>query len=360
VRVVARAAHDLGHRTVVADDLPAFDPSMAPADPSLEVIEMHGAGELRFRYQLTSQRLGLNHRFESPRITGDAVGYFGGFYARIEKEWKTANQNPRMFQRLLRALGVQLGEQLLPRDLRLKLWQLKGKLQGLQILSDETYIPWEMVHLKHPDEPLPRGESHFLGQLGLVRSMWESAPASKIVVRPGGARTLVPTYPSPRVALPQAQKERDWFAERFASTPLPATSEDVLDAFEVAGDFDLLHVACHGDLADRDAWLILEGSTRKGKWYPDKLSASLVAASADLGKGTDHRPMVFLNACKVARQEDLLSSACGWAPTLLRAGAGALIAPMWKVYFLYRNQIMMYRQAAGPIWIWPALALILP
>ncbi len=330
VRVVARLALPTT-QVVMADDLPAFDPSLAPADPSLEVIEMRSSEGLRFRYQLTSVRLGLNHRFESPRITADAETYFGDLYNRIEKEWKTANQNPRMFQRLLRALGTQLGEQLLPREMRIKLWDLRDKLHGLQILSDETYIPWEILHLKHPDQPLPRGESHFLGQLGLVRSMWETTPASRIIVRPGRALTLVPTYPNRRLALPEAQAEREWFESKFSAGQLPPNSEDVLDAFEQPGDFDLLHIACHGDLADRDAWLILEGTTRKGKWYPDKLSASLVAATADLGKGTEGRPFVFLNACKVARQEKLLSSAVGWAPTLLGAGAGAVVAPMWKV-----------------------------
>ncbi len=41
-------------------------------------------------------------------------------------------------------------------------------------------------------------------------------------------------------------------------------------------------------------------------------------------------------------------------------GVGTLISPLWKLYFLYRNQIMMYRSAAGPFWIWPALMVILP
>lgn len=39
---------------------------------------------------------------------------------------------------------------------------------------------------------------------------------------------------------------------------------------------------------------------------------------------------------------------------------GGRIQPMWKLYFLYRNQLMMYRQAAGDILFWPALLLVLP
>lgn len=33
------------------------------------------------------------------------------------------------------------------------------------------------------------------------------------------------------------------------------------------------------------------------------------------------------------------------------------IAPLWKVYFMYRNQLMVYRRVAGPVLFWPLLAL---
>jgi hypothetical protein len=36
------------------------------------------------------------------------------------------------------------------------------------------------------------------------------------------------------------------------------------------------------------------------------------------------RPLVFRNACKVARAEHLLTGFSGWAPALLRTGAGAV------------------------------------
>lgn len=36
------------------------------------------------------------------------------------------------------------------------------------------------------------------------------------------------------------------------------------------------------------------------------------------------------------------------------------ITPLWKAYYLQRNRILMYRKAAGPILIWPVLALFLP
>ena len=33
------------------------------------------------------------------------------------------------------------------------------------------------------------------------------------------------------------------------------------------------------------------------------------------------------------------------------------IAPLWKVYYMYRNQLLVYRAAAGPVLFWPILAL---
>ena len=33
------------------------------------------------------------------------------------------------------------------------------------------------------------------------------------------------------------------------------------------------------------------------------------------------------------------------------------VTPLWKIYYLYRNQLMVYRKAAGPILFWPIAAL---
>jgi GT2 family glycosyltransferase len=33
------------------------------------------------------------------------------------------------------------------------------------------------------------------------------------------------------------------------------------------------------------------------------------------------------------------------------------IVPLWKVYYMYRNQLLVYRRAAGPVLFWPVAAL---
>lgn len=34
--------------------------------------------------------------------------------------------------------------------------------------------------------------------------------------------------------------------------------------------------------------------------------------------------------------------------------------PLWKAYYYHRNLLLAYRRAAGPVFFWPALALVLP
>lgn len=40
-----------------------------------------------------------------------------------------------------------------------------------------------------------------------------------------------------------------------------------------------------------------------------------------------------------------------------RQGGGDIYRPLWKVYYNYRNSLLAYRVAAGPVFFWPILAL---
>ena len=37
--------------------------------------------------------------------------------------------------------------------------------------------------------------------------------------------------------------------------------------------------------------------------------------------------------------------------------SGRTLSPLWKVYYFHRNQVLVYRRAAGPVLFWPVLAL---
>ena len=58
--------------------------------------------------------------------------------------------------------------------------------------------------------------------------------------------------------------------------------------------------------------------------------------------------------------------AIGFAPwlrfehdcTTLRPGEGHIHRPLWKAYYNYRNGLLAYRTAAGPVLFWPVLAIV--
>lgn len=41
----------------------------------------------------------------------------------------------------------------------------------------------------------------------------------------------------------------------------------------------------------------------------------------------------------------------------LSGGVSPVMAPLWKVYYFHRNQVLVYRRAAGPVLFWPVIAL---
>jgi GT2 family glycosyltransferase len=44
----------------------------------------------------------------------------------------------------------------------------------------------------------------------------------------------------------------------------------------------------------------------------------------------------------------------------LRKTGGHALSPIWKTYYNYRNGLLAYRLAAGPVWFWPVLAVVVP
>ncbi len=41
-------------------------------------------------------------------------------------------------------------------------------------------------------------------------------------------------------------------------------------------------------------------------------------------------------------------------------GPARIYTPLWKVYYNYRNGLILYRQTAGPLFFWPVLLVVLP
>lgn len=105
---------------------------------------------------------------------------------------------------------------------------------------------------------------------------------------------------------------------------LPARRRQLYDAFE-EGQFDLLHLACHGSFggpaqADASAVLMEDGSFSAAELSP-KMAAGLRPAA----------PLIVFNACHSGRLGFSLTGLGSWGARLVQLGCGGFVGTLWPV-----------------------------
>lgn len=232
---------------------------------------------------------------------------------------------PERFFRYLERIGHRLYEDLFSEELRREYAErIRGRVRALQIVSDEPWIPWEMV------KPYDTEWADDFLCLQYDLSRWVSdgrAPAAEIRVE-----SLACVAPEDS-GLPFAQEEKAFVCElgrRFQladHTPARAGRAEVEALLEGETPVHLWHFACHGDFdtkAPGNSPLFLDGRQRL---RPNDLADHDIKHHLS----TD-RPFVFLNACRVGQSGLSLTGLGGWAARLVgECRVGALVAPLWSI-----------------------------
>lgn len=271
--------------------------------------------------------------FSSRPMKTDRASYVARLYEQIEERWLSSSQDVADFVQELREMGGTLFDELFPPELQRALWENRDALKSIQVISTEPFIPWELVHLKEPGEPLP-DESLFLAELGLVRWLHGSWFPDVIRLRPERVRYVVPDYPHPDDKLPEARAERRFLERTFDAQEVEPQPAAVRKLLRGPGAFDLLHFACHGVADSGDighAALLLEGRVEGGNVIPSSIDVATVRETSRLRDEAGNRPLVVLNACQVGRLGFSLTRVGGFAEAFLRRGAGAFIGSLWSV-----------------------------
>ncbi|WP_326534995.1 DUF7379 domain-containing protein [Pseudorhodoferax sp.] len=319
--------------------LEALPATLPRATDELRIAQLQPTGgSMQYRFTLELPSAGLRPPpFESQVKQVDPVAYVASLYRRIEDRWTEHKGERAAFERDLRAIGAEMFDELFPLELRQLLWQHRETIQSVQVLSTEPFIPWELVHVRDPATRKAGPGAAFLGEMGVVRWLLDGYPPERLRLRPGKARYVVPAYPPPN-ELPKAQDEIDLVERLFKAKPVEPLAEDVYTLLEQPGQFDLLHMACHGlaDPADIDgARLEMPGRPRSdGSMSEEHVLATTVANDADLidkAKDGEWRPIVVLNACQSLRGGQSLRGTGGFAQALVRGGAGVIVGSAWSV-----------------------------
>jgi hypothetical protein len=229
--------------------------------------------------------------------------------------------------REIRDIGTNLYEELFSDELKQAYLGLRGSKPGeksLLIMSDEPWIPWEMVRASGFD---PNGQPFVDPPLceTFQLSRWLAGPgAPEQVVTENGVLVAPPDN------LEAAKAERSYFLDKVNRfhwgsdlSGLLTTVQQVEQAFE-AGKTRLYHFSCHGNINTDDpdeSKLKLEGGY---------LRPSQITGLARLGLDKA-RPLVFLNACHAGRIGFGLTRLGGWAERFLDAGVSVFIGSQWEI-----------------------------
>jgi hypothetical protein len=224
--------------------------------------------------------------------------------------------------RRLASKGVELFQDLFPRDLQEQLWSLRSRIASVQVQSDEPWIPWELCRLCTHEDDGRIVEGPFLSEAYAV-TRWRPGLPQQLTLTLNNVALVVPKDSQ----LPYAPKERDYLlslnsAERTVS-PVRAGELEVLEAL-ASGRYDGWHFSGHGSATApgaNGAIMLLEDS--------EVLTPSLLRGEPQ-NLGRTH-PLVFLNACQLGQSAMSLTCIGGWADEFLNAGAGAFIGAYWSV-----------------------------
>lgn len=223
-------------------------------------------------------------------------------------------------------IGVELYEQLFPEPLRQVYWELKalrdaGVVRNLLIVSDEPWIPWELVKPYDVVEGRDVEDDHLAAAWQLSRWLSGAAVPSDLDIRT--ARLVVPMFD-----LNFVWKEIEYFdslaARQIEVAPPISTRAEFLEAAEKGGE-QLYHFATHANFNEAfvdESPIVLQG---------DPLFPSDLTRRRAQGMRRE-RPLVFLNTCHGARVGFNLTGLGGWAQRLVdHLGVTAFVGALWEV-----------------------------
>jgi hypothetical protein len=322
-----------------ADGETAAAPRVA-ADAGVVLLQIEprvAGGEIRYQYRIHCPRLGLDFApFESPRLLAPSgspadseLAFVRRIYENMTNQLLRTQDQVARFKLEVEAFAEALCAQLFPPDLIRLLWDGRGQIDAVRVMSWEPYIPWELVKLAIPQEQ--KSDDRFLSQYGLVR--WLAGRTATRRLSLTNWSYYAATYPNNPAD--DVTREVVYFTTRLPQRGIqPVHVATTYDAFVGAlqnPGFDVLHVACHGDVKEESiekAELVISDEVVNGRPKFVSVSANVVGKVARFGA---RRPLVFLNACEAGRLGESLTAWGGWPSRIISAGAGAFIGASWPV-----------------------------
>ncbi|MCZ7568018.1 MAG: CHAT domain-containing protein [Ardenticatenaceae bacterium] len=255
------------------------------------------------------------------RFASDPDQQFRQLFQEIEKP--NPNLSPEDFAAMLAEKGRLLYQELFSEALKALYWSVRERINSIQIVSEEPWIPWEIVKpWRMNDQTGAVDEDEFLCERYVI-ARWLKGRNLKAKNKISRIQLVVPEDSG----LVHAYRERQWLEQfagerQVASTPT-SSRQELLTALATGG-FDLLHFACHG-IFNPDA------ANKSTLSLQARQPFAVEAVSGLAAKFGFDNPIIFLNACQSGRQGYGLTGIGSWARQFLSVRCAAFIGSLWSV-----------------------------
>jgi DivIVA domain-containing protein len=229
-------------------------------------------------------------------------------------------------RRALEQAGASLWADLVPDLVKEQFWHLRDSITALSVLGNQDTMPWEMLH------PVARNQSSgflaeqfpVLHQVAGQRSFRRLSIDSPLyVIPPAGAGETSASAPGFGQAGQVANEVSALRRRLGAGAGEVGDMDRLLDLID-AGDFGVLHFACHDTLRPDEAGssVVMGG----GRLIPAFLNPAVVG-----GTLAGRRPLVFLDSSRSEAAIPEYAKLAGWAEQFIMAGAAAFVGASWPV-----------------------------
>ncbi|MBN1140001.1 MAG: CHAT domain-containing protein [Anaerolineae bacterium] len=286
----------------------------------------------RLTFELHAPRLDLFHRPAGVRTVGaaDAKPWLDdldemarSYLSRLLRPAEASGEVTVPNIQELEDWGGELWDELIPHELQRYYVQFRQQPElSILIVSSDPSFPWELVrpYAKRGDL-IPERLDDVWWAMKFSLSRWLAGarpPANEI----GFARVCCVAATTD---LPAAVKEVALFQELDVELDLPQNRAELFRLLREKA-YDVLHFSCHGQFKaarpDESGIVLPDGDVLVPRNFRDAGLEEMVS---------EHRPLVFLNACHAGQAGPTLTGLGGWAKRFIDMECGAFIGCGWEV-----------------------------
>lgn len=297
----------------------SIDPTNGTApDVQLFVTECEGQEHIRrFKFVVHAPTVGLKYwgLSDELHIRGHPVGAIE--QSLLEINSMSYGEYGAEAYREAANIGSYLYDELFPEELKL-IWEdrIRGKIRTIMIISDEPWIPWEIIKPSYRNEVGEIVEDGFLCE-DYVVTRWKRGypPTSRIRILKGAIIADTQT-------LYHAEQEAELLRTRYQFEVVEPTLFAVRSLLK-RPSYQLIHFACHGRFK--------HGQFQQSTLMLDDGELKLRDISGEYKNFGRCSPFVFVNSCARSRDDFAIVSVGGWAQRFIDAKVGAFLGTSWEV-----------------------------